>query len=357
MSGVYKHAMVEKPYSQAASRGSASIREVARLAQVSPATVSRVLNGAQTVRADYRRRVLDAVARTEYRPNRLARNLRRQKAEMIGVVVSDIENPHFSEAVRVIEDAAYRAGFRLLLCNSDETPAKQRVYLEMLADERVLAAIVSPADRSGTGLRALLDLGIPVVCFDRMVDDPRTDAVVCDNVDGLRRATEHLIWLGHERIAYLGGRLDVETGAERLEGYTAAMRAARLVPFALDGGFRVDAAEQATYTLLQTTPGATALVVANNMMTLGALRAIRRAGLAVPSDLALVGVDDPPWAELLEPPLTTVAQPVRTMADTAMSLTLERIAGDRQEARRVVLPLELRVRASSGTQLQREAGD
>ena len=198
-----------------------NIRAVARSAQVSPATVSRVLNGSTRVSEDSRRRVLEAAARMDYRPNRLARNLRRQKAEMIGVVVSDIDNPHFSETVRVIEDEAYEAGYRVLLCNTDETPDKQRAYLEMLADERVLAAIVSPADGRGSGVDSLLALDIPVVAFDREIAEPAADAVVCDNVDGLRRLTEHLLWLGHQRIAYVGGRPDVETGQERLEGYTA----------------------------------------------------------------------------------------------------------------------------------------
>ncbi len=336
--------------------GSTGIREVAQVAQVSPATVSRVLNGSTTVSADYRRRVLDAVDQVDYRPNRLARNLRRQKAEMIGVVVSDIENPHFSEAVRVIEDAAFAAGYRVLLCNTDETPAKQQAYLEMLAGERVLAAIVSPSDRAGTGVDALLDLGIPVVCFDREIDDTRADAVVCDNVEGLRRATEHLIWLGHERIAYVGGRLDVETGAERLEGYTITMRASGLVPFALNGEFRTDAAEQAVDRLLATSPPPTALVVANNLMTLGALRAIRRAGVTVPSELAIVAVDDPPWAELIDPPLTTLAQPVRALADAAMTLALERVEGHRTETRRIVLPLELRIRVSCGFETSKRDG-
>jgi DNA-binding LacI/PurR family transcriptional regulator len=341
--------MAEHPSTpQPPAAASVSIREVARAARVSPATVSRVLNGAPTVRDDYRRRVLDVAARMEYRPNRLARNLRRQRADMIGVVVSDIENPHFSEAVRVIEDAAYRAGYRVLLCNTDETPAKQRAYLEMLADERVVAAIVSPADRAGDGIQALLDLGIPVVCFDRFVDDPRAGGVVCDNVEGLRHATEHLIWLGHKRIAYVGGRADVETGAQRLEGYLAAMRAARIVPFPVNGGFRADVAEHATERLLTSSQPPTALLVANNLMTLGALRAIRRAGVSVPSELALVSVDDPPWAQLIDPPLTTLAQPVRALADAVMALVLETLEGHRKEARRVVLPLELRIRASCG---------
>jgi LacI family transcriptional regulator len=325
-----------------------SIREVARLAEVSPATVSRVLNGSTTVSPDRRQRILDVVARVEYRPNRLARNLRRQQAEMIGVVVSDIENPHFSETVRVVEDAAYRAGYRVLLCNTDETPAKQRAYLEMLAEERVSAAIISPADRSGSGTEALLALGISVVAFDRLLDDPRADGVVCDNLEGLRRVTEHLLWLGHERIAYVGGRPDVETGAERLQGYTEAMRAAGQLPFALDGGFRVEGAERAVGRLLAHRKPPTAVIVANNLMTLGALRAIRAAGLRVPRDIAMVGVDDPPWAELVDPPLTTLAQPVRAMAEAAIKMVFERIEQGRTESRRVVLPLELRVRASCG---------
>lgn len=329
-----------------------TIRAVARSADVSPATVSRVLNGSTRVSEDSRRRVLEAVARMDYRPNRLARNLRKQQAEMIGVVVSDIENPHFSETVRVIEDEAFAAGYRVLLCNSDETPEKQRAYLEMLADERVLAAIVSPADGRGSGVDALLTHDIPVVAFDRELADPGADAVVVDNVDGLRRLTEHLIWLGHERIAYVGGRPDVETGQERLEGYTAAMRAAGLTPFALDGGFRTEAAEHAVDDLLALDPRPSALVVANNLMTIGALRSIRRNGLRVPEDLALAAVDDPAWAELVDPPLTTLAQPVRRMAQTAMELVLERIAG-RREPRRIVLPMELRVRSSCGMRRER----
>jgi DNA-binding LacI/PurR family transcriptional regulator len=187
-----------------------------------------------------------------------------------------------------------------------------------------------------------------VVAFDRQIADERVDAVVCANVEGLRRATEHLIWLGHERIAFLGGRTDVETGAERLEGYTLAMRAAGLVPFSLDGDFRTEGAERAVEDLLSQSQRPSALVVANNLMTLGAIRAIRRAGVRIPDELALVGVDDPPWAELVEPPLTTVAQPVRRMAQTAMQLVLERLESRRVEARRVVLPLELRVRRSCG---------
>lgn len=329
--------------------GAISMRQVAERAGVSPATVSRVLTGSPAVRDSYRARVLEAVAELDYRPNRLARNLRRQKVDMIGVVVSDIENPHFSEAVRAVEDAAYRRGYRLLLCNTDETPAKQRIYLEMLAEERVLGVIVSPSDPGGAEISELLDLGIPVVAFDRTVADERADAVVADNVGGVRTATEHLLAAGHRRVGFIAGLSEVETGAERLEGYTAAMDAAGLEPIIAPGRFRIEAGREATASLLARGTPPTALVACNNLCAIGALRALRQAGLAVPQDVALVAVDDPFWAELVDPPLTTIAQPVRAMAAEAMSLLLERIEGHRREARRVVFPLELRRRRSCGT--------
>ncbi|HZT15706.1 MAG TPA: LacI family DNA-binding transcriptional regulator [Gaiellaceae bacterium] len=324
------------------------MREVAALAGVSPATVSRVLSGAAAVRADHRRRVLDAVRQTGYRPNRIAQNLRRQRAETIGVVVPDIANPHFNEAVSVIEQLAFSEGYRLFLCSTDETVVKQRAYLQALADERALGVIVAPADSRGSGLARLFELGIPVVVFDRWVHDERADAVLCDNMDATRKATEHLLWLGHERIAYVGGRLDLETGAERLEGYTATMRAAGRTPFAVDGGFRTDLAERETGALLAVREPPTALVVGNNVMTLGALHAIRAAGVRVPDELALVAIDDPSWAALVDPPLTVVAQPVQKMAETAMTLLLERLHGGRGDSVRSVLPLELRIRQSCG---------
>jgi LacI family transcriptional regulator len=331
-----------------ARRPPPTIHEVARLARVSSATVSRVLNGSPTVRLEHRTRVLEAVTRSGYRPNRLARNLRRQQAETIGVLVPDVENPHFSESVRVFEDAAFRAGYRLLLCNTDETPEKQRAYLKVLADERVLGVIVAPADSTGAGLEPLFALDIPVVAFDRLVSDGRADAVLCDNRSATQQATEHLVFLGHQRIAFVGGRPDVETGAERLDGYLAAMRAAALTPFSVNGGFRRELAEHEVKELLGIAARPTALVIANNLMAVGALRAIRSAGLGIPTEIAVVAVDDPPWAELVEPPLTVVAQPVRRMAETAIHLLLERIEGRRVEPTRIVLPVQLRIRSSCG---------
>jgi DNA-binding LacI/PurR family transcriptional regulator len=320
---------------------------VARAAQVSPATVSRVLNGAPTVNDTHRERVLAAVAELNYRPNRVGRNLRRQRTSMIGVVVSDIENPHFNSMVRVVEQVAYREGYRVLLCNTDETPAKQREYLEVLEDERVLGVLLSPSDPGGPEIAALLDMGIPVVAVDRPVEDARADAVVVDNVAATRTGTDHLIERGHRRIGFISGAVEVGTGKDRLEGYRRAVAAVGAEPLVAVGGFRVEGGRRACAELLAAHPDLTALMVANNLMTIGALDELRRTGLRIPAEVALVAVDDPPWARFTEPPLTVLAQPVREMAEGAMTLLLERIEGRRSEPRQLVLPLELHVRESS----------
>lgn len=317
---------------------------------MSSATVSRVLNEHSSVGVAYRRRVLEAVEELGYRPNRLAQSLRLQRTAAIGVIVSDIENPHFGEMVRAIEDRAYQEGYRVLVCNTDESPEKQQAYLQTLIEERVVGAVLAPSNPSGQEIADLLDLGIPLVAFDREVDDPRADTVTADNVGAARSAVELLVGAGHERIAFVSGLQNVETGAERLDSYELTMRAHGLEPEVVEGNFRADGARAAVAALLAAPSHPTALIVSNNLMTLGALQAVRDMGVTVPDELALVAFDDPSWAALVHPPLTTFAQPVRRMATEAMDLLLERISGGRTESRRTVHPFKLHVRASCGTE-------
>jgi len=325
-----------------------TIQEVAKRAGVSSATVSRVLNGNSRVSPANRDRVQAAVAELAYRPNRVARSLRRQQTETIGIVVSDIENPHFTQAVRAIEDAAYSRGFRVLLCNTDETLQKQQDYLGILEAERVSGVILAPADPDDQAISQVLDFNMPVVAFDRRVGDARASSVTADNVKAVHLATRHLIDLGHRHIGFIGGMPRIQTGADRLRGYTETMESAGLTPLATSGDFRLGVAEAATEQLLQEHTDLTALVIANNLMTIGALRSIRARGLRVPDDLALVSIDDPFWAELVDPPLTTLAQPVRTMATTAVELLTDRMREPDSEVRHMVFPFELRVRQSCG---------
>src|ERR1700722_2886040 len=326
----------------------ARIRDVAELAEVSVATVSRVLNGDPNVDVGLRERVRAAVAQLGYRPNRLARNLRRQQMDAIGIVVPDIENPHFAEMVRIIEEHALAHGHRVLVCNTDEDVDRQAACLRMLADERVSGIVLSPSDPAGS-IDQLRDLGIPVVAIDRALKHAATDAVVADNVPAVQAATQRLIDAGHRSVAFVGGLSEVETGSERQEGYLAAIEGAGLRPVLANGGFRRDAAHAAVTELLSHEEPVSALVVANNLMALGAMAAVRDAGLRVPDDIAVIAVDNPPWAELLDPPLTVLGQPIREMATRAIELLMRRLQGERFPPVREVLPLELIVRRSCGT--------
>lgn len=326
------------------SRHSFGIHEVAERVGVSPATVSRVLNGTAVVREETREKVLAVVDELGYRPNRVAANLRRQQVQMIGVVVSDIENPHFTQMVRAVEDTAYQKGYRVVLCNTDEDPAKQREYLGVLVAERVAGAIISPTDPAAPEITELIDHGAAVVAFDRAVADRRADAVLAANADAARLATEHLVGMGRTKVGFVGGLTGIATAAGREAGYEEAMSAAGLAPMVAGGDFRAEGGRRAAAELLE--QGASAMVVANNLMAVGALLAVREAGIRVPEELSLVAIDDPPWAELNDPPLTTLAQPVRAMAAAAAGLLLGRLQGRRARPKRQVFAFELRHRSS-----------
>jgi len=319
---------------------------VAQRAGVSPATVSRVLTGSAVVTPDARSRVLLAISELGYRPNQLARNLRRQKAEMIGVVIADVENPFFTEMVRTVEDAAYNLGYRVLLCNTDENADKQSSYLRVMAGERVLGVILAPSDPEAEEIGQLLDLDIPLVAFDRPVSDPRADSVTANNVRAGRLATEHLRDCGYERIAFIGDP-NVQTVRERFAGYEETMRSAGLRPRSVPGFSRIEGAIAATEKLLADPRPPAALVAANGLMALGALKVLRARELAIPQAMALVSIDDPFWSEIVDPPMTALAQPVRRMAESVIELLVERLRSEREEPLRMVFDLELRVRASS----------
>jgi LacI family transcriptional regulator len=344
---------VSRPFEGTPMKAVVHLRDVAAHAGVSPATVSRTLNGDQRVRPDLQARVHAAVEALDYRRNLLARNLRRQRLEAIGVVVSDIENPHFSEMVSVIEDEGFRVGYRALVCTTSESSDRQRTYLRMLTEQRVVGVILSPSDPAAPEIGELLDAGIPLVAFDREVNDPRADTVIADNTGGLVQGTQLLISLGHTAIAYIGGGRGVETSTERLRGYRQAMRAAGLKSRAMAADFRMEGGRHAMARLLESASPPTAVVVANNLMTLGAFKAAHDAGVRIPDQLALVGMDDPYWAEFVSPPITSLAQPVAAMAREAFTMLLARIDGENGPPRRSLHSLGLIVRASSGPDLNR----
>lgn len=326
-----------------------TIYDVAERARVSAATVSRVLNDRQTVDPKLARRVRAAVKDLGYRRNAVAGNLRLRKTSLLAVVISDIANPFFTALVRGVEDVAQETSYSVVLCNSDEDAAKEAEYLDDAVSLRMAGVILSPT-RGGTGPEALVANGIPVVTIDREIPGMAADAVVVDNRGGAQAAVRHLIENGYERIACISGPGSVFTAVERRLGYEQALRAAgyaldrdlvRSVDFREAGGFA------AMTELLGLRRPPDAVFVANNLMTLGALRAIMRLGLKVPRDVGVVGFDEVPWAELIQPRLTTVAQPAVEVGREAARMLLARIASPEAETRRRVLPTNLVVRDSS----------
>lgn len=325
-----------------------TIRDVAAIAEVSAATVSRVLNADDRVAPELRMRVQAAVERLGYRPNSQARSLRTQATRVIGLIISDIQNPFFTSMVRGVEDVAQAAGYSVVLANSDEDLGKEQQYLRVAAAEQMAGVILSPASSSRTRIGELVHEEIPVVTIDRRIAAD-VDSVAVDNVDGARRAVEHLIDSGARRIGMIAGPVDVSTAADRLEGYHAALRAAGIEadPALLArGDFRVDGGHQAAAGLLDLPNRPDALFAANNLMLVGTLNALAERGLTAPGDLLLAGFDEMSWAGFA-PPLTLVEQPTYEIGKLATQLLLRRIGGDTAAAEHVVLRATLRVRASS----------
>ena len=328
----------------------ATIQDVAHRAGVSSATVSRVLGGKAGVDADLAARVRQAAAELRYRPSGIARSLRTRRSTVWGVIVSDVRNPFFTDLVRGVEDAARELGYSLILANTDERVEKETGYVELFVAERMAGVIVSPASQSQTDVRILLDHGVPVVAVDRDLQRCALDTVLADNEGGALRATSHLLDQGYRRIACITGPADHTTATDRLAGYRGALAARgvavddaliRHADFKQSGGY------VAAYDLFSSAARADAVFVANNLMTLGTLDAIAQLGLAVPDEVGVVGFDDTAWATLMHPPLTAVAQPAYEMGVAAAGLLAQRIADDDGPPRRIVMPTELRVRASS----------
>jgi LacI family transcriptional regulator/LacI family repressor for deo operon, udp, cdd, tsx, nupC, and nupG len=330
----------------------ASLIEIARAARVSIATVSRVINESGVVKERTRLRVRRAMERLDYRPNRVARRLRQRsgRRQLLGVIIPEIENPHFSEIVRGIEDAAYERKFAVMLCNSDDDPAKEGFYLDVLRGESVDGVIVPPIHERDPALLAAAAAGLPVVVIDRRLENPAVDSVVVDNRQGTRLAVGHLLARGHREIAVIAGPQQNNTMRDRLEAWADTLAANGLAApseFIRWGDNRQESGVACAEALLSLAKRPRAIFVCNNLMAAGALEAIHRLGLSVPGDIAIVGFDDPPWAQALSPSLTTVRQPTREMGRLAVSLLLRRIDEPLSPPRNVVLAPELMVRDSS----------
>jgi DNA-binding LacI/PurR family transcriptional regulator len=329
---------------------SATSQDVAKRARVSIATVSRVLNDFPHVSPSVRRRVHRAVEELRYQPNRTAQRLRAKQSRVIGLIISDIQNPFFTAIVRGIEDIAYQRGYSLVLCNSDEQPAKERLYINVMRAEAVAGIIIASTLESNPHVSELHDHNIPVVAVDRRIKDRHIDSVVVANERGAFTATTHLIELGHRQIGFIGLPETSVPGKERFAGYQRALREHSVTPsrrWVRMGNAKQISGNAEMLELLKHHSSITAVFVANNLMTLGALEAIRERSMRIPDDISVIGFDDMPWATLLQPPLTAVAQPTYELGQKAAEMLFKRFEDQDRPAERIELATRLIVRKST----------
>jgi LacI family transcriptional regulator len=334
-------------------RKSVTRDDVARAAGVSTATVSYVVNnGPRPVSEETRKKVLKVIKNLGYRPNTIARNLRRQRTSTLGLILPDTYNPYFAEVARAVEQTAFDRGFTVILCHSDYTLERELHYVDVLQAERAAGVIWFPATGNAEPGNRLAEYDIPLVVLDRSVEGMQASAVVADNFRGGYLATQHLIDLGHHRIGCITRPFELHHSQERARGYRAALEDHGFSPderLTVRGGFRLDDGCQAARTLLSMELPPTAIFAYNDFMAIGALRAAVECGLKVPEDLSIVGFDDIPQSAFTCPALTTIRLPKHEMGCKGAELLLDLIDGKSPPAERSApLDVKLIVRESSG---------
>jgi LacI family transcriptional regulator len=327
-----------------------TINHVAALAGVSPTTVSHVLSGKRLVAAETRDTVHEAIRRLGYRPNYAARSLRTRRSHMIAVVVPDITNTFYSVLTRGLADALDGPGYGTYVCNTDGILPREAKFLDDVVDRGADGIVLAAVDAASSGALKPADMGVPVVCVGHRLDHPRVDVVCVEDEQGSYEATRHLLARRAKRIAMIEG--PTASGAARITGFTRAVAdAGRTIDPALmvtgdwtrRGGY--EAMQQILRRRSRARPDA--VFCANDLMAIGAIEALREAGLEVPDDVAVAGFDDVDAATIVQPPLTTVVNPAYDIGFRAGELLITRLEGEYDGAgRTVMLPCPLVVRQS-----------
>jgi len=328
-----------------------SVRDVAALAGVSVGTVSNALNRPHVLAAETLERVHDAIARLGFVRNESARQLRAGSSTTLGLVVLDVTNPFFTDVARGVEDAANDAGLAVILCNSDERADKEANYLNVLEQQRVQGILITPVDVIGERIVQLRERGMPIVLLDRIAAGGDQCSVSVDDVHGGELALNHLLEMGHRRIAYVGGPYTLRQVQDRFTGAQGAVdrwtRAkAHLVPVTVSG-LNTDAGVRAGAEMFGGSSRPTAVFCANDLLALGVLQEAVRHGLRVPQDVAIVGYDDIQFAASASHPLSSVRQPRQLLGRTAAQLLIAERADPDHQHQQVIFEPELVVRQSS----------
>jgi LacI family transcriptional regulator len=327
----------------------ATIRDVAEYAGVSVSTVSHVINGTRFVDPDTEQRVRVAIGVLKYRPNSVARSLRRRETNTIGLIVPDNSNPFFAEVARAIEDCGFAESYNVILCNSDGSEEKEKAYVDVLLSKRVDGLILISSSHYSDHLKHIMDMQIPVVVVDRELGDVPVAQVMVDNEYGGYLAGQYLLSLGHRRIGCIAGPSELTPSHGRVHGLQRALNDAGcdLPDDALEpGDFRYGGGEAAMKTLLSRKLNLTAVFAINDVMAIGAINVLRRARLRVPEAVSVIGFDNIPQSAMMWPPITTIAQPILELGQASISLLLDQIRQADRVPTRILLQPALVVRES-----------
>lgn len=328
-------------------------RDIARIAGVSTATVSRVINKTGNVAQETYKKVRRVIEEQGYVPDTIAKSLRMRQTKTIGFVIPDIGNPFFPEVLKGVEAVCVEYGYNIILGNTNEDVRTERAVVRNLRQQRVDGLLMILVDESGATLRWGLkgsEGRLPIVFIDRHIEGFQYDSVVIDNEGGAFQATDYLLQLGHTRIAIIHGPANMTPGGGRLRGYLQAMRAKGVEivsDYVKEGDFRTRSGYELAKHLMSLPTPPTAIFGGNNLMTMGIFEALRDMGVRIPDQVSVVGFDDFLLAAHLTPPLTVVDRPMSDMGRIATELLISRIENrDQTAVRKVVLPTKLRVRQS-----------
>ncbi|WP_291329879.1 LacI family DNA-binding transcriptional regulator [Desulfovibrio sp. UCD-KL4C] len=326
------------------------LKDIAEAAGVSTATVSRVLGNKPNVRPELRKQVMDVVERLNYRPNRAAQRLRSKQSSFIGLIVADIQSPFFASVTRAVEDVAQANDYSVILCNTDEDPAKEQMYLEMMQSENAAGVILAPTLSLSEHFAVKKFGSFPMVVIDRLVSDYSVDMVLIDNNQAAQDLTKHMLSHGYKRIVGLFGESSA-TGQQRRAGFEHVMKKAGLPvdeKMIISMPAKEEAAHEVVSRLLEMDEPPEAVITSNGLLGAGAFRAIRDKELPVPESVAFASFDETPWSSMTRPAITVVKQPTYSIGQTACEMLLKRIVDPERPTRKVVLESKLVVRQSCG---------
>ena len=328
-----------------------TIRDVAKRAGVAISTVSAVINRSAPTSAEVVARVERAIAEISYAPQRSAQTLRSGRSRLIGLIVPDITNPHFSALARVVENECLKAGFMTFVYNTDEDTEHEMRILRMMRMQQAAGLIlISTRSDARHGKRLLAEIGVPVVTMGSLVAGTPYDFVALDDVEAGSLAAGRLLDLGHRRILVIGGRKGVSSHALRLKGCREAFRSRGLSLADEDirlAQFKAERAYEETRSRLSEARAPTAILSLSNFMTIGVMRAMSDLGVRCPDEVSLIGVDDLDWADIMRVRPTLIAQPIEEMTRTAIAALLEQVAtAEPPQKRRLLFPPRLVERGS-----------